>query len=342
MKVAILEDKYRIAVREMSDLHPGPDDLLIETTYAGVCGSDLHAFKGLHPFRKPPVILGHELSGTVVDMGKEVRGFRPGERVTVMPLLACKKCQHCQMGDENICLNKRVPGTEGWLGSFAQYFLSKPSITYKLGENTGLDVGALAEPLAVGIHSVFQRGSVEAGSRVLVLGAGTIGILTAVAAKMAGAREIVVTDLFEFNLEITRDLCGAQSYNAKTEGLEEIILKDFPQKFDVTFLCSGAAKTVTQAFLLTRRGGRIVVTGLFLTPVPTELTAVSLNEFEVIGSIVYNHQDFKKAVEWIDSRTFAFGKLITHILPIEKVEYALNLLDQHAEDVAKILLEFHA
>jgi L-iditol 2-dehydrogenase len=342
MKVAILEDKYRIAVREMSDLRPGPDDLLIETRYAGICGSDLHAFKGLHPFRKPPVILGHELSGTVVDIGKEVRGFRPGERVTVMPLLACKKCQHCQMGDENICLNKRVPGTEGWLGSFAQYFLSKPSITYKLGENTGLDLGALAEPLAVGIHSVFQRGSVEAGSRVLVLGAGTIGILTAVAAKMAGAREIVVTDLFEFNLGITRDLCGAQTYNAKREGLEEIILRDYPQKFDVTFLCSGAAKTVTQAFLLTRRGGRIVVTGLFLTPVPTELTAVSLNEFEVIGSIVYNHQDFKKAVEWIDSRTFAFGKLITHILPIAQVEYALNLLDQHTEDVAKILLEFHA
>jgi len=275
MKVAILEDKYRIAVREMSDLRPGPDDLLIETRYAGICGSDLHAFKGLHPFRKPPVILGHELSGTVVDIGKEVRGFRPGERVTVMPLLACKKCQHCQMGDENICLNKRVPGIEGWLGSFAQYFLSKPSITYKLGENTGLDLGALAEPLAVGIHSVFQRGSVEAGSRVLVLGAGTIGILTALAAKMAGAKEIVVTDLFDFNLRVTRELCGAQSYNAKTEGLEEIILKDFPQKFDVTFLCSGAPKTVTQAFLLTRRGGRIVVTGLFLTPVPTELTAVS-------------------------------------------------------------------
>jgi 2-desacetyl-2-hydroxyethyl bacteriochlorophyllide A dehydrogenase len=342
MRVAMLEAKYRIAVREVDDVRPGPDDLLIKTRFAGVCGSDLHAFKGLHPFRNPPVILGHELSGTVAGMGDEVRGFRHGDRVTVMPLLACKNCLQCQLGNENICLNKRVPGIKGWLGTFAQYFLSKPSITYKLGENTGLDVGALAEPLAVGIHSVFQRGRVEAGSRVLILGAGTIGILTAVAAKMAGAKEIVVTDLFEFNLGVTRELCGAQSYNAKTERLEEIILEEFPQKFDVAFLCSGAPKTVAQAFLLTRRGGRIVVTGLVLTPVPTDLTAVSLNEFEIIGSQVYGHEDFRKAVEWIESGTFAFEKLITHILPIEKAEYALNLLDQHKEDVAKILLDVNA
>jgi L-iditol 2-dehydrogenase len=342
MKAAMLEEKYRIRVCEVEDPRPGPDEVLIETKYAGVCGSDLHAFKGVHPFRKAPVILGHELSGRIVEIGKEVREFVPGARVTVMPLLACKNCRPCQMGDENICLNKRVPGIGGWLGSFAQFFLSKPSITYKLGENTGLDVGALAEPLAVGIHSVFQRGRVEAGSRVLILGAGTIGILTAVAAKMAGAKEIVVTDLFDFNLGITRDLSGAQSYHAGTEGLEEIILKEFPQKFDVTFLCSGAAKTVAQALLLTRRGGRIVVTGLFLTPVPTELTTVSLNEFEVIGSVVYNHQDFKKAVEWIDSGTIAFERVITHIFPIEKAEYALNLLEHHEEDVAKILLEVNA
>ncbi len=342
MKVAVLEGAYRLAIREAEDLRPAPDEILIQTAYAGVCGSDLHAFKGRHPFRKPPVILGHELSGTAVELGKEVTGFYPGERVTVMPLLACKSCLHCQMGHENLCLNKRVPGTEGWLGSFAQYFLSKPSITFKLGENIPLELGVLAEPLAVGIHSVFQRGRVGAGSRVLILGAGTIGILTACAAKMAGAKDIVVTDFFEFNLGIVRDLCGARGYGAKMEGLEEIILRDYPQKFDVSFLCTDAPKTVTQAFLLTRRGGRIIVTGIFHAPVPTALTAVCLNEFEIIGSVVYDHQDFRRAVEWIGTGALAFEKLITHVLPIEKAEQALNLLDQHTEDVAKILLQVSA
>lgn len=337
----MLEDTGRIAIKVVDGLRPAPDEILIHTAYAGVCGSDLHAFHGKHPFRKPPVVLGHEISGTIEELGKEVCGFHPGDRVTVMPLLACKSCLHCRTGNENICLNKKVPGIEGWLGSFAEYFLSKSSITYVLGAKTGLDVGVLAEPLAVGIHSIFRRGRVEAGSRVLILGAGTIGILTALAAKMAGAKEIVVTDLFEFNLGLTRELCGAKTYHARTEGLEAIILNDFPEKFDATVLCSGAPKTVAQALRLTRRGGRIVVTGLFHAPVPVELTTVSLNEFEVVGSVVYDHHDFKKAVDWIDSGAFAFSKVITHVLPMDQADFALNLLDRHQENVAKILLEIH-
>lgn len=339
MKAAILEEKYQIALKEVADLRAGPDELLIETKLAGVCGSDLHAFKGIHPFRKPPVVLGHELAGTVAELGKGVSGFRLGDRVTVMPLIHCGKCLLCQMGKENICLNKKVPGIGDWGGTFAQYFLSKPSITYKLGEKTSFEVGVLAEPLAVGIHSVFQQGKVDPGSRVLILGAGTIGILTALAVKMAGAREIVVTDLFDFNLKVTSDLCGAKTYSVKEAGLEERILKDHLEKFDVTFLCSGASATVKQAFTLTRRGGRIVVIGLFLEPVPLELTVVNLNELEIIGSAVYNHNDFKKAMEWIDSDLFDFKKLITHIFPIEKAQEALSVLDQHKENVIKILLD---
>ena len=339
MKAAILEEKYHIAVREVADLRTGPDELLIETKLAGVCGSDLHAFRGIHPFRKPPVILGHELAGTVAEIGKGVSGFRVGDRVTVMPLIPCGKCFQCQMGKENICLHKKVPGIEGWQGAFAQYFLSRPFITYKLGEKTSLEVGVLAEPLAVGIHSVFQQGKVEPGSRVLILGAGTIGILTALPAKMAGAKEIVVTDLYDFNLKVTSDLCGAKTYSVKEAGLEERILKDHPEKFDVTFLCSGDPATVKQAFTLTRRGGRIVVIGLFLEPIPFELPVISLNELEIIGSSVYNHDDFKKAVEWIDSGIFDLKKLITHILPIEKAKEALSVLDEHKENVIKILLD---
>ena len=339
MKAAILEDKYKIAIREVADLHPGPGDVLIETTFSGVCGSDLHAFKGVHPFRKPPVILGHELSGTIVEMGKGVQGFRPGDRVTVMPLVACESCPFCRMGKQNICLNKKVPGLGDWLGTFTPYFLSKPSITYQLGPRTDLDVGVLAEPLAVGIHSVFEQAKVEPGSRVLILGAGTIGIVTALAARMAGAEAIVITDLFDFNLRVTRDLCGATTYNAREEGFAELILKEYPEKFDITFLCSGAPTTVKQAFSLTRRGGRIIVTGMFLEPVPMELIAVNLYELEVIGSAVYRHADFQKAVEWIDSGRFDFKRLITHIFPMDKAQDALTLLAEHKEDVIKILLD---
>ena len=338
MKAAILEDKHKIVIREVSDLRPASDQILIETKFTGICGSDIHAFKGLHPFRKPPVILGHELSGTVLEMGKEVKGFRAGDRVTVMPLIACGECLQCKRGKQNICLNKKVPGIEGWLGTFSEYFLSKPSITYRLGERTSFETGVLAEPLAVGIHSVYSQAKVETGSRVLVLGAGTIGIATAMAAKAAGAKEIVVTDLFDFNLKVTQDLCGARTYSVKMDRLEDTLLIDYPDKFDITFLCSGAPKTVEQAFRLTKRGGRIVVIGMFLEPVPIELIAVNLYEIEIIGSAVYNHSDFERALEWIDSGRFDFGRLITHVLPIDKANDAMNLLIKHDENPIKILL----
>lgn len=339
MKAAVLVETGKIDIRDI--VRPGlaPDELLIRTAYAGVCGSDLHAFRGKHPFRRPPVILGHELAGTVVECGGSVQGFRPGDRVTVMPLLACGTCRLCRMGRENICLHKRVPGVGEWLGAFAEYALAKASVTYTLGDATPAELGVLAEPLAVGVHAVTRQARIESHSRVLVLGGGTIGILTAIAARAAGAADIVITDLFEFNLALTHALCGAAKVHADQKGWEEDLARAYPDKFDVTFLCSGAPATVGQAMRLTRRGGRIVVTGLFLEPVPMDLTAVTLGELELVGSQIYDHQDFRTAVDWLDAGRFDFGKLVTHVFPLAQAQQALAILADRSEDAAKILLD---
>jgi len=339
MQAAVLVDTGTIDIREVERQALCPDDILIRTAYAGVCGSDLHAFKGKHPFRKPPVILGHELAGTVVECGDGVRGVHPGDRVTVMPLVSCGACRLCRLGRENICLNKQVPGAGAWLGSFAEFTLAKASVVYKLGDATPFDLGVLAEPLAVGVHAVQRQARVEPGSRVLVLGGGTIGILTALAARAAGAGDLVTTDLFEFNLALTRALCGAETIHVGRTGWEDDLTRAYPDKFDVTFLCSGAPATVGQAVRLTRRGGRIIVTGLFLEPVPVDLTAVTLGELEVLGSQIYDHRDFRAAVDWIDAGRFNFRRLLTHVLPLERAQDALTILANRTEDAVKILLQ---
>ena len=339
MKAAILESAGRIEVRDVSDLRPAPDELLIRTAYAGVCGSDLHAFRGKHPFRKPPVILGHEVAGTVVECGSGVEGFRSGDRVTVMPLLPCGTCPQCRMGRTNICLNKRVPGVGEWLGLFTEYSLAKASVVFKLAAATPFELGVLAEPLAVGIHSVFRQAHVAAGDRVIVLGAGPIGIFTAMAAHAAGAREIVVTDLLDFNLALVREMCGAATYNSRGADWETALTRAYSGGFDIAFLCSGAPITVRQALACTRRGGRIIVTGMFLDPVAVDLLSVNLTELELIGSAVYDHEDFRRAVDWIDGGRFDFRKLVTHIFPLEKAQDALTLLAGRREDAVKILLK---
>jgi L-iditol 2-dehydrogenase len=339
VKAAVLVETGKIDIHEVDRQALGPDDLLIKTARAGVCGSDLHAFRGKHPFRKPPVILGHELAGTVVECGDNVKDFSPGDRVTVMPLLPCGACHLCRMGRSNLCLHRRVPGVGEWRGAFAEYSLVKASITFKLGETTPFETGVLAEPLAVGIHGAFRQGRVQRGDRVIVLGAGPIGILTAMAARAAGAGEIVMTDLLDFNLALAQELSGAIPYNSRDPVWETAVARAHPDKFDVAFLCSGAPITVRQAFACTRRGGRIIVTGMFLEPVALDLTAVNLNELELIGSVVYDGNDFRQAVEWINGARFDFRKLVTHTFPLEKAQDALTLLAGRREDAVKILLE---
>ena len=337
MKTAILEASHQIVVREIEDLKPGPTEILIKTVVAGVCGSDLHAFKGLHPFRKPPVILGHEVAGTVVKTGPAVKGFQEGDRVTVMPLLACEQCDACRRGSPQICLNKKVPGPGAWPGFFAEYALSEASIAYKIGEHTRFSEGVLAEPLAVAIHSV-RRAEVKKGANVLVLGAGTIGILTAAAAANTGAEEIAITDLFASNLSTVASLCGAIPYDAADKNLTEKIARRHG-KFDIVFLCSGAPTTVQQALHLVRPGGKIVVVGMFLDAVPLDLLSVTLREIEIVGSVVYTHDDFQNALKWIDSGDTPFGRLITHTFPLEKAQEAMLQLMEHQENPLKILLK---
>ncbi len=336
MKAAILEDIGKIAVRDVDDPTIGSNEILIRVQYAGVCGSDLHAFKGDHPFRKPPVILGHELAGTIVELGSQVRGFSIGDRVTVMPYLACGECVPCRRGRSNICENKVVPGIKGWRGTFAEYFVSRPEITYKLGPQMSFERGVLAEPLAVGIHSV-RRGRLESGARVLVLGGGTIGLVTAIAARQSGAETVVVTDLYEYNLKVARAM-GFAAYSATDARLSETILAHHPQKFDSIFLTSGAPVTVHQALSLAQRGARIVSTAIFPEPIAMSLIELTLYEMELIGTQIYTHEDFQQAMRWLGEREIPFDQLVDHIRLLSAAHEAVEDLAQRRIDAIKLVL----
>ena len=338
MKIAMMVDDGKIEMQNIDDLACEHDDILIEAKYAGICGSDIHAFRGNHPFRKPPVILGHEISGTIAKIGKSVAGFSIGDPVTVMPYTSCGDCITCRVGKSNVCLKKTVPGTGNWKGTFSEFFISKPQITYKLGKNSRLDIGVLAEPLAVAIHSIRQ-GRFKSGESVAVLGAGPIGLLTGLTAKIDDASGIAITDLYDHNLSLAAELFGAATYNAKQERLSEKIVSDHPDKYDIVFLCGNANIMVQQAFEIVRPGGRIVVTGLFLKPVELPLIDMTLREIELIGTQIYDHQDFQKAIDLLDVPDHKFEKLISHILPLSHAQEAMQMVCDPGQDTVKVLLE---
>jgi L-iditol 2-dehydrogenase len=337
VKAVILQETGRVAVVEQEEPRLRPNDVLIEVAYAGICGSDLHAFRGRHPFREPPVVLGHEVSGTVAALGSDVEGFSVGDGVTVMPSVSCGRCTFCERGLPNLCVNKEVPGTGDWIGTMAEYFRADAEITYKLGENTSLLQGCLAEPLAVAAHSVAQ-GEVESGKRVLVLGGGTIGLLTALSAKILGAETVVLTDLYDYKLE-TAETVGIDDVRSARRGdLAEALLQDYPEKFETVLLASGAPPVMEQAMALVQRGGRIVVTALFLEQTPVDLLQITLQELQVVGSQIYTAEDFEAALRWLDEERWPFEEIISHVYPLDQAPEVFQIIAEHPENAIKVLL----
>lgn len=182
MKVTILSNVYKINVIEIEKPKIKENEVLIRVKSSGICGSDLHAYRGHHPFRKPPVILGHEVSGVVEELGKAVDNIKVGDRVTVEPQLGCGECVYCLEGKYNLCINRRAPGIGSWMGSFSEYFVPPYKVVYKLPDTVNYDRGALIEPLAVGVHAV-RNANIQLGDTIAILGAGTIGLMNLVVSK---------------------------------------------------------------------------------------------------------------------------------------------------------------
>lgn len=336
MRVALLRQAGEIVIEDRPMLVPAAGEVLIQVVYAGVCGSDLHSFEGTHPFRHPPVVLGHEVSGTIAAVGEGVTGLALGQPVTVMPYTFCGTCAQCRLGRTNTCLNKVVPGLQGWQGTFAEYFLSRADIVYPLA-GLGLRRGVLAEPFAVGVHAA-RRGNVEPGSRVLVLGGGSIGLFTTAAAHLAGAATVAITDLSAHNLSLAAKMGAGHGYDARDVDLIETIRRDFPEGLDVVFLASAAKATVRQALSLVRRGGRIVVIALFDGDVPVRLSDLTVSELDLVGSQIYDRDDFAQALAYLQDGALPYEELITHELPLAEAQHALDLMQRREEPVVKALL----
>lgn len=338
MKTGLMDKANHVAITEAPVPEAGPGEVLLKVRYAGVCGSDLHAYKGLHPFRKPPVVLGHEMSGTVEKLGLGVDGFVVGDEVTVMPAVGCGECELCRQGRTNICYKKAVPGSDKWLGTFAEYFVAPASVTYPLPSGLGLDAATLAEPLATAVHSV-KMAQVQEGDRVLILGGGTIGILAAAVARLYGAGDVALTDVFPFNLEMARGDFGADAYNALDKDLERRILAKYPGKFDSVILCASVEATMHQSVRLVRRGGRIVITGMYLEPISFNFIDLTLGEIVMTGSQIYTDADFREALVMLSESGWPFMKIVTHRMPLDAADAALRILATHSENVVKVLLE---
>lgn len=328
MKAIVIHAARDLRIEEVEDAAPGPGQLRLRLATGGVCGSDLHYYNhgGFGAVRlKQPMILGHEVSAVVEELGPGVTGFSPGQLVAVSPSRPCGGCKFCLDGLPNHCLNMRFYGSAMPFphiqGAFRQVLVADAS---QCVDATGLSAGeaAMAEPLAVTLHATTRAGGML-GKRVLVTGCGPIGVLSILSARRAGAAEIVATDLSDFTLAMARAAGADRVINTANDPEALAAFGADKGYFDTVYECTGVAAALAGGIAALRPRGVILQLGLG-GDMTLPMMAITSKELELRGSFRF-HPEFAVGVGLMQKGLIDVKPLITHTLPLDRAEGAFTL-----------------
>ncbi len=318
----------------------GQGMLKIKVKLAGICGTDLKEYSGgpvLIPRDKAPLTLGHEFSGTVVEVGKGVKGFKIGDRVSGVGYYYCGECYVCKKGLYNLCVNQGFTGllTDGCM---AEYFVIPEYACYRLPDSVSDEQGALVEPLAVALHAVGQA-RIKAGDTVAVLGDGAIGLCSVIAAKVAGASKIYLIAKHRGRGRLATKL-GAAAVIYLDEGnpVEQLQSMTGGIGTNAAIECVGRPETPQLAVELIQRGGTAVITGIFEKPGMLDFSTLTFTEKTMVGSSIYIHEG-KTATELMAIKKIDPSPLISSIVPLkDAVKKGFEALLRNKEENIKVLL----
>ena len=304
---------------------PGSGEVLVKLGAGGICGSDLHYFQhgriGSFIIREP-LIPGHEASGTVSEIGVGVTRVKPGDRVALSPSRACGSCEACRAGRENLCRSMFFLGSASVFphaqGLFQEQFLLPERQCYRVSNEVSLTELAFAEPLAVALHAVARAGSLV-GASVLISGAGPIGCLIAMAARLAGAAAVVSSDVLDRPLATAREVGADETIRADRtpEAFGE-------RRFDVGFEASGSLPAVRNVLAAVKRGGVIVQVGSPpAEPVPLPLNEIMVHELDLRGTFRWG-REFEWAVRYLAAGRVNVKPLLTGQYPLREAAVAFD------------------
>jgi (R,R)-butanediol dehydrogenase / meso-butanediol dehydrogenase / diacetyl reductase len=336
MKAAYYEGHETIRVGLCEPIVPAAGQVQIRVSHCGICGTDLHIFHGQMDRRvHMPQVMGHEMSGTIVATGEGVKGYAPGDRVTVRPLDYCGTCPACTAGHSHICQKLKFIGIDS-PGAFQGLWTVPAHTLHRLPSSVSFEHGALIEPLAVACHDV-RRGAVQAGEYAVVLGGGPIGLLVALVANAAGAR-VVVSEINPFRLQLAREL-GLEAVNPLESDLVEFVNRATGDTgADVVFEVTATAAGAEMMTKLPRTRGRIVVVGIYSAPQQVDLFRCFWRELTVVGARVYEAEDFERSIELAASGSLPLNRVVTNVLPLEELAAGMRLMERGG-GVMKVLVK---
>lgn len=327
-----------IEFREVAIPEIKANQVKIKIRKIGICGSDIHVYHGKHPFTSYPVTQGHEVSGEIVELGKEVKDLRIGQKVTIQPQVVCGKCHPCRHGKYNLCEELKVMGFQT-TGVASQYFVTENSKVTPLPEEMSDDEGAMIEPLAVAVHAVNRAGDVK-GLKIAVLGAGPIGNLVAQAAKGMGAESVLITDISDIRLEKAKECGVTYTANTKREDFGEAMLRCFgPDKADVIYDCAGNDITMGQAIKYARKGSTIILVAVYEGMAAVDLAVLNDHELELNTTMMYRDEDYREAIKLANEKKVLLTPLISRHFAFRDYLKAYRYIDDNRETTMKVIID---
>lgn len=304
----------------------GPNQVKIRVEAAGICGTDIHVRHGLWFSLSVPVILGHEFSGVIQEVGPGVEGWEVGDRVTSEPPVdTCGACEYCQMGLPALCPERKSLGT--WLdGAFAEFVATPTHRLHRLPEHVDFRCGAVAEPAACCVHAVIEQARVSAGDVVVVTGPGPMGLLTAQLAKAHGATVILTgTGQDDERLGLARELGVNATVNVEADSIaDQVRVLSAGRGADMAFECAGTAAAARTCLEVVRKRGQYVQIGVFTQSINVDLSLVVTKELTVNGSFGSTYTSWERALKLMDEGKLSIAPLITNELPLEQWEEAFD------------------
>jgi len=328
-----------LSIEKVDDPTPASSELVMKVSYCGICGTDLHATREGLTTACCGQILGHEYVGEIAEIGKEAEGdWKVGDKVCSLPFIGCGKCLACASGKFFQCMNKKVSGVDDQ-GGFAEFVTTGCRETILIPDSVDLETAALVEPLAVSLHAV-RVANLKAGSRVLVMGAGPIGLTVALWAKFFGARDIVVSELADSRAALAKSMGANHVIKPDLSKGAENLLEQFSDLTgsapDVIFECVGAPGLLQQCMEIAPYGGKVIPVGVCEQPDNIMPFLGLIKELNIQFAIAYDKDDFETSIAMLAEKRIDVSPMITDVISLDELPDAFEAL-RTPSDQCKVL-----
>jgi L-iditol 2-dehydrogenase len=342
MRVAELYQPRRFRLIEGILAEPGPGEIQVSVDAVGICGSDLHYFSDGAIGDLPctyPMVLGHEPAGTVLKTGPGVSGWSRGDRAALEPAIYCYHCEFCLTGHHNVCSNIRFLSMPRDPGFFRECVNLPAGNLLPLPANLSLEEGTLFEPLAVALHSM-QFAAIRLGETVVVFGAGPIGLLTIAMLRLSGAGRIWSVEPVAARRELALKMGADAAIDpAAADPVHELLRETGGRGVDAAIDCATRGKSLDQAIGATRNAGRLVITGIpSASRVALDFHTMRRKELAVLNVRRSNHES-EAALDLLRDRPALFAPLLTHTLPLDRIEAAFEMLERYEDGAGKVVIK---